>query len=140
MAHATTRGAFAPVCKQATAAARDDAQAGRTSTNSKPSFRAAVGEALVERHDLERRRTPFGGDESRCKLERVGGPQGMNAKKPERVFADDLAGLDFVPPVSELFQPIEGQRGGFPIERSAALEAGEGGSTLHLRSPPHQHV
>jgi hypothetical protein len=32
----------------------------------------------------------------------------MNAKKPQRILADDLAGLDLVPPVSELFQPIEG--------------------------------
>src|SRR5579872_786420 len=64
----------------------------------------------------------------------------MNAKKPDRVLTDDLAGLDFVPPVGELFQTIEGLRGGFPIEQSAALEAGQGGCALHLRSPPHQHV
>jgi hypothetical protein len=49
-----------------------------------------VGETLVERDDLKRRRTALGGKESRGKLEGVGSPQRMNATKPNRVLADDL--------------------------------------------------
>src|ERR1700733_12930487 len=64
----------------------------------------------------------------------------MNTKKPERVLANDLAGFDLVPSVSELFQPIEGQGGPFHIKQSAALEAGERRSAFHLRSRPHQQV
>jgi len=32
----------------------------------------------------------------------------MNAKKPDRVLANDLARFDFMPPVGKLFQPMEG--------------------------------
>ena len=68
-----------------------------------------IGETLVERDYLERRRTALGGKESRRKLQRIGRPQRMNAKKPERVLAHDLTGLDLVPSAGELFQPIEAQ-------------------------------
>ena len=66
-----------------------------------------VGEAVVERDDLKRWRTSFGRNESRCKLQCVGRPERMNAKKSERVLANDLTRFDLVPPVSHLFQPIE---------------------------------
>ena len=92
----------------------------------------SVGEPIVERDDLERRRTAFGGKEGRCKLQRVGCPQRMNTKKPERVLADDLAGFNLVPPAGEAFQPIEGQRSGFPLKQSAAFEAGQSRRALHL--------
>src|ERR1700733_2650428 len=64
----------------------------------------------------------------------------MNTKKPERVLANDLAGFDLVPPVSELFQPIEGRSGPFPIKQGPTFEAGERRSAFPLRSPPHQEV
>src|ERR1700678_3339702 len=64
----------------------------------------------------------------------------MNTKKSERVLADGLAGFDLVPPVSQLFQPIEGRSGPFHIKQSAALEADERRSAFHLRSPPHQQI
>jgi hypothetical protein len=117
-------------------AAPGSAQAAATSTNSKPSFRAASARrsSSVTISSDEGRRSAARKAAASCS------PQRMNAKKPQRVLADDLAGFDLVPPVSELFQPIEGQGSGFPVEQSAALEAGQGRSALHLRSPPHQHV
>jgi hypothetical protein len=86
----------------------------------------SIREALVERDHLKRRGTSFGGKESRRELQRIGRPQRMNAKKPERVLANDLTGFDLVPSVGELFQPIEGKRGAFRIEQNGALEAGQG--------------
>ena len=101
---------------------------------------SCVGETVVERDNLKRRRTAFGGKESRSKLQGVGHPERVNAKKPERVLANDLARFDLVPPVGKLFQPIEGQGGPLHIKQSATLEAGERRSAFHLGSPPHQQV
>src|ERR1700722_392700 len=64
----------------------------------------------------------------------------MNAKKPERVLANDLARFDLVPPVGQLFQPMEGRGGAFQVKQSLSLEAGDRRSAFHLRSPPHQEV
>jgi hypothetical protein len=84
------------------------------------------GETVVERDQFERRWTAFGRKESRRKLERVSRSQRMNAKKPKRVLADNFAGFDLVPSVSKLFQPIEGERGAFPVEQGVTLETGQG--------------
>jgi hypothetical protein len=84
------------------------------------------GETVVERDQFERRWTAFGRKESRRKLERVSRSQRMNAKKPKRVLADNFAGFDLVPSVSELFQPIEGERGALPVEQGVTLETGQG--------------
>src|SRR5271165_6730679 len=78
-----------------------------------------IAKTLVERDHLKRRGTPFGGKESRRKLQRIGRPQRMNAKKPQGVLANDLTGFDLVPSVGELFQPIEGKRGAFPSSKAA---------------------
>ena len=101
-------------------------------------FPCCLGETVVERDDLKRWRTSFGRNESRRKLQCVRRPERMNAKKPERVLANDLARFDLVPPVSQLFQPIEGRGGPFQIKQSVSLEASERRSAFHLRSPPHQ--
>ena len=68
-----------------------------------------VGETLVERDNLERRWAPFGCHESRRKLKRVGRSQRMNAKKSDCIFSNNLAGFDFVPSGSQLFEPVEGE-------------------------------
>jgi hypothetical protein len=99
-----------------------------------------IGETVVERDDLERRGTSFGRNESRSKLQSIGRSQRMNAKKPNSILAHNLARFDLMPPVSELFQPIEGERGARSIEKRFALETGHGGGALHLRSPPRQHL
>ena len=103
-------------------------------------FSRRLGETVVERDNLQRRRTSFRCNESRGKLEGVRRSKRMNAKKPERVLANDLARFNLVPPVGKLFQPMQGRRGAFQIKQSLSLEASDRRSAFHLRSPPHQDV
>ena len=73
-------------------------------------FSRRLGETVVERDNLQRRRTSFGCNESRRKLEGVRRSKRMNAKKPERVLANDLARFDLVPTDGKLFQPMRRPR------------------------------
>ncbi len=75
-----------------------------------------ISEAGVERDDLERRGTAFGGEEGRRKLKRIGRAERMNAKKPHGVLANDLARLDLMPSIGKQLEPIKGKRSAFPIK------------------------
>jgi uncharacterized protein YndB with AHSA1/START domain len=99
-----------------------------------------IGKALIERDDLERRGTMFRGYEGRCQLQCVRPTQRVHTKKSYRTLADDLAGFDLMPAVGELRQPVGRERDPLDVERSGALEAGQGRGAFHFRPPPHQHV
>jgi Activator of Hsp90 ATPase homolog 1-like protein len=99
-----------------------------------------IGKALIERDDLERRGTVFRGYEGRCQLQCVRPTQRVHTKKSYRTLADDVAGFNLMPAVGELRQSVERERDPFDVERSGALEAGQGRGAFHFRPPPHQHV
>jgi hypothetical protein len=103
-------------------------------------FPRRIGEALIERDDFERWGTSFRSDEGRCQLQCVGRSQRVNVKKSYRTLADDLAGLDLVPAVGELCQPVRCECHPFRVERGRALKAGQGRDAFNFRTPPPQHA
>src|SRR5258707_7216840 len=81
------------------------------------------GEALVERDNSQRWGTAVRGYESRRELQGVGRSQRVYAEKSHGVFANDLGGLDLVPAIGKLLQPVGGERHPLPVERARAFEA-----------------
>jgi hypothetical protein len=62
---------------------------------------------IVERHDLQRRRPPFCGDEGRGQLQGAGCAKGMNAQKPDSRLAQRVVRVDLVPAPRQLSEPLE---------------------------------